>query len=140
MKTRKRAREEEAHLTPLQELWQAVREEDAGKLRRVLRERRAELQGKLDTTDPTSEYHDTALIMCVFGDFRAGVKLLLSEGASIDATTGLGGFTALFIAAQLGFAKLVRILLSHGASIDLAKNNGATPLFIAAEKGGGCYL
>ena len=132
MKTRKRAREEEAHLTPLQELWQAVREKDAGKLRRVLRERRAELQGKLDTPDPTTPAHQTALIMCIVRDFRAGVKLLLSEGASIDATTGLGGFTALFTAAQKGFAKLVRILLSHGASIDLANNNGGTPLFIAA--------
>ena len=135
MKTRKRAREEEAHLTPLQELWQAVREKDAGKLRRVLRERRAELQGKLDTTDPTSQYRDTALIKCIERDFRAGVKLLLSEGASIDATSGLHGFTALLTAAEEGFAKLVRILLSHGASIDLANNNGATALFVAAQQG-----
>ena len=115
-------------MAPLQELWQAIQEEDAGKLRRVLRERRAELQGKLDTTDPTSQDHQTALTMCIFEDFRAGVKLLLSEGASIDATTGLGGFTALYVAAQFGFAKLVRILLSHGASIDLATNEGCTPL------------
>ena len=128
MKTRKRAREAEAQLTPPQELWQAVEEKDAGKLRRVLRERRAELQGKLDTTDPTSEDLVTALIICIDIDFRAGVKLLLSEGASIDATTGLGGFTALYVAAQFGFAKLVRILMSHSASIDLATNEGCTPL------------
>jgi ankyrin repeat protein len=61
-------------------------------------------------------------------DFRAGVKLLLSEGASINATTGLHGFTPLLTAAQFGFAKLVRILLSHGASIDLTENEGSTPL------------
>ena len=62
----------------------------------------------------------TALIMCVLEDFRAGVKLLLSEGTFIGATTGLGGFSALSTAAVVGFAKLVKILLSHGASIDLA--------------------
>ena len=123
MKTRKRAREEEAHLTPQQELWQAVREEDTDKLRRVLRERRAELKGELDTTDPTSLNHQTALIMCAYRDFRAGVKLLLS----------VGGFRPLFIAAQLGIAKLVRILLSHGASVDLSEDEGATALFIAAQ-------
>ena len=60
--------------------------------------------GKLDTPDPTSQDHETALIMCIEEDFRAGVKLLLSEGASIDATTGLHGFTALFAAAGNGFA------------------------------------
>ena len=117
----------------MREVWDVIQEEDAGKLRRVLRERRAELQGKLDTTDPTTPDLDTTLIMCIEGDFRACVKLLLSEGASIDATSGLGGFTALIVAAQFGFAKLVRILLSHSASIDLAKNNGATPLFMAAQ-------
>ena len=112
----------------MREVWGAIREGDAGKLRRVLRERRAELKGKLDTPDPTSQDHLTALIMCIFEDFRAGVKLLLSEGARIDATTGLGSYTALIVAAQEGFAKLVRILLSHGASIDLATNEGCTPL------------
>ena len=135
MKTRKRTREVEAQLTPLQAVWQAVREKDAGKLRRVLRERRAELQGKLDTPNPTTQFRLTALIMCIERDFRAGVKLLLSEGASIDATTGLGGFTALNVAAQFGFAKLVKILQSLGVSIDLADNVGATPLFVAALQG-----
>ena len=77
----------------MQPVWDVIREGNIGKLRRLLRERRAELQGKLDTTDTTTQDHDTALIMCVLADFRAGVKLLLSEGASIDATTGLDGYT-----------------------------------------------
>ena len=42
----------------MREVWDAI-QEDAGKLRRVLRERRAELQGKLDTTDPTTPDLDT---------------------------------------------------------------------------------
>ena len=126
-------REEEVQQNLMQPVWDVIREGNIGKLRRLLRERRAELKGKLDTTDPTTQVHETALIMCIFGDFRAGVKLLLSEGASIDATTGLHGFTALFIAAQEGFAKLVRILLSHGASIDLASTQDCTPLSIAIQ-------
>jgi len=119
----------------MQEVWKIIRAKNIRKLKAVLRERRAELQGKLDTPDTSSPDHDTALTMCCEINFREGVKLLLSEGARVNATTGLRGYTALYTAAQFGFAKLVRILLAHGASIDLADNEGATALHIAAEDG-----
>ena len=74
MKARKRVREEEAQLTPLQELWQAVRKKDAAKLRRVLTERRAQ-SCRASWTRRTQPLYFTRRRWPI-----ASVKLLLLEG------------------------------------------------------------
>ena len=86
-------------------LWDASRAKDLKGLRSVLRDRREDLRGALDTQDPTSERNNTALTYCCSG-FAAGVDLLVAEGAGVDASIHRG-FTPLLEASTLSYIKIV---------------------------------
>jgi ankyrin repeat protein len=45
------------------------------------------------------------------------------------------GVTAIYAAAQEGHWETVKTLAALGADVSLPRNTGATPLYIAAEKG-----
>ncbi|MGH7966742.1 MAG: ankyrin repeat domain-containing protein, partial [Candidatus Binatia bacterium] len=60
------------------------------------------------------------------------VKLLLENGASVDATDG-DGRTALHVAAEGGYCDVVALLVEHGASVD-ALFCGCTPSLLAAKR------
>ncbi len=62
-------------------------------------------------------------------------RLLLYAGANVRATTRLGGYTPLFLAAEAGFARVVDVLLEAGASAAAPARNGITPLMMAASSG-----
>lgn len=63
------------------------------------------------------------------------VKILLDQGANINAQNRAGD-TALIIAGwNLEDLELVTYLVEHGADLDIANRNGDTPLIDAADKG-----
>ncbi len=62
-------------------------------------------------------------------------KLLLYAGANVRATTRLGGYTPLLIAARDGNAPMVEALLAGGADPKATTTAGATPLMLAARAG-----
>ncbi|HUF68928.1 MAG TPA: ankyrin repeat domain-containing protein, partial [Longimicrobiales bacterium] len=61
--------------------------------------------------------------------------VLLHAGANVHATTRLGGYTPLIMAAQLGNAPVIAQLLKAGVDPERATTTGATPLHFAAASG-----
>ncbi len=62
-------------------------------------------------------------------------RMVLFAGANIKATTRLGNYTPLYLAARHGRAALVPILIEAGADPTEASRTGTTPLMVAAESG-----
>ena len=58
---------------------------------------------------------------------------LISEGVAIDAHD-VGGYTALFEAAERENQQIVRLLLDHGADVNARSNWESTALFNAAQR------
>ncbi|XP_004674074.1 PREDICTED: NF-kappa-B inhibitor epsilon [Condylura cristata] len=63
------------------------------------------------------------------------MKLLLQNGADIDAQEGTSGKTALHLAVETQERGLVQFLLQAGARVDARMLNGCTPLHLAAGRG-----
>jgi uncharacterized protein len=61
--------------------------------------------------------------------------LLMYAGANIKATTRIGGYTPLLVAAKTGNAKVIETLIKHGADPDRTTTNGTTALMLAAAAG-----
>jgi len=61
------------------------------------------------------------------------VKLLLANGANIEARVKSNGTTALMLAAESGEAQTVKLLLHKGASMEARDNDGKTALDFAPE-------
>ena len=62
-------------------------------------------------------------------------QTLLYAGANIKATTRIGGYTPLLIAAKNGNAEMIAALVAAGADPNAPTTNGATPLMLAAQAG-----
>ena len=77
---------------------------------------------------------DTALHKAASGGYNDIVQLLLSKGASIEATNTRNN-TPLSLAVRYGQTSTVGLLLSKGASIDVTDKNNNTPLHCAASRG-----
>ena len=63
------------------------------------------------------------------------VAMLLSAGASVRATTRLGGYTPMHLASQAGHPRVVATLLAAGSPADVRTATGASPLMLAARSG-----
>ena len=63
------------------------------------------------------------------------VAMLLSAGASVRATTRLGGYTPMHLASQAGHPRVVAALLAAGSPADGRTATGASPLMLAARIG-----
>jgi ankyrin repeat protein len=63
------------------------------------------------------------------------VDVLLHAGANVKATTRIGGYTPLILAARNGSAKAIEPLVKAGADVNARTANGATPLMLAAASG-----
>jgi uncharacterized protein len=61
--------------------------------------------------------------------------ILVRAGANVDATTRLGGYTPLLLAAKNGHAPVVKELLEAGADANAPTSTGTTPLMLAAASG-----
>ncbi len=62
-------------------------------------------------------------------------QMLVFAGANVRATTRLGGYTPLMLAAQQGSAPVVDVLLKAGSDPKATTSNGTTPLMLAAAAG-----
>ncbi len=62
-------------------------------------------------------------------------QTLLYAGANVKATTRIGAYTPLLLAAKNGAATTIAPLLKSGADVNAATSNGTTPLMFAAASG-----
>jgi len=62
-------------------------------------------------------------------------QTLLYAGANVRATTRIGSYTPLLLAAKNGGAAVMAPLLKAGADVNAATSNGTTPLMFAAASG-----
>lgn len=63
------------------------------------------------------------------------VQTLLYAGANVRATTRIGAYTPLILAARAGNADVIDPLIRAGADVDARTANGATPLMLASSAG-----
>src|SRR5204863_460935 len=63
------------------------------------------------------------------------VKILLRAGANVRATTRLGGYTPLLMAARNGNSTIIKALVDSGANVNGATTTGTTVLMLAAASG-----
>jgi uncharacterized protein len=61
--------------------------------------------------------------------------ILIGAGANVDATTRLGGYRPLLLAAKNGHAPVVELLLEARADPNTPTTTGTTPLMLAAASG-----
>jgi ankyrin repeat protein len=62
-------------------------------------------------------------------------SMLLYAGANWRATTRLGGYLPVHLAAQSGAADVLELLTKSGADVNVRTSTGATPLMLAAASG-----
>jgi uncharacterized protein len=62
-------------------------------------------------------------------------QMLLYAGASVKATTRLGAYNPLFMAAKSGHAAVIDVLLNAGSDANSTALDGLTPLMMAASSG-----
>jgi len=77
----------------------------------------------------------TALHWAALNGNAGMAELLIHAGANVRATTRLGAYTPLFMAAKAGFPNLIDVLLKGGADARSAAVDGLTPLMMAASSG-----
>ncbi|EXM13343.1 hypothetical protein FOTG_18201 [Fusarium oxysporum f. sp. vasinfectum 25433] len=83
----------------------------------------------------TIEWFTDLMIASYYGH-HVIVKLLLDDGAEIDAGDSESGRTPLLWAAENGHEAIIKLLLDRGAKIEAENwNNGQTPLLCAAKNG-----
>ena len=62
-------------------------------------------------------------------------EMLLVAGANVRATTRIGSYTPLFLAAQQGHAAALEALIKAGGDAKTGTTNGTSPLMVAAASG-----
>lgn len=72
--------------------------------------------------------------VAIDGDIELA-QLLIYAGANLKATTRLGGYTPVLLAAKNGDAAMIETLLKGGADPNQATTNGTSPLMFAAASG-----
>src|SRR5205809_2609365 len=77
----------------------------------------------------------TALHWAAMKDDADLAQTLLFAGANVRATTRIGSYTPLLLAAKNGSAAVMAPLLKAGADVNAATSNGTTPLMFAAASG-----
>ena len=92
--------------------------------------------GLKDRIDEPCVGRDTLLTLAARHGNTECLRLLLEEGASIDAPSAPPSATALYVAAQEGHTKAVRLLLAKRADVTDVVGDGLTPLAVAVHQGG----
>jgi ankyrin repeat protein len=77
----------------------------------------------------------TALHWAAMKDDAELVQTLLFAGANVRATTRIGSYTPLILAAKSGSASVIAPLMKSGADANSATSNGTTVLMLAAASG-----
>jgi ankyrin repeat protein len=73
----------------------------------------------------------TALILASYNGHETTTRLLLDEGADVDAPDGARGNTALHGVAFKGFVAIAKVLIEAGADVDRRNLAGQTALMMA---------
>lgn len=102
----------------------------AGPLRAALAEG---LKSRID--EPCAD-RDTLLTLAARHGNTECVRLLLQEGASVDAPSAKPSATPLYLACQEGNPQVARLLLEAKADVTDVIGDGLTPLSIAVHQGG----
>lgn len=92
-----------------------------------------------NSTNVTSPYDGTALIVAAHLEHVEVVRILVGAGAPLDHVNNLG-WTALIESIVLGdggprHTETLRVLVDAGADVNLADGNGVTPLELARQRG-----
>ena len=95
-------------------IWGAAIEGDAERVRAAIQKGRSSSSSAADVRDAAGY---TALHYAARGGHSDVVRLLLSAGASVDATTAAGGATPLQRAAYAGRRECVRLLLGENCEL-----------------------
>jgi ankyrin repeat protein len=77
----------------------------------------------------------TALHWAAMKDDADLAQTLLYAGANVKATTRIGSYTPLILAAKNGSAAVMTPLVKSGADVNAQTSNGTTPLMFAAASG-----
>jgi uncharacterized protein len=77
----------------------------------------------------------TALHWAAMNNDAELAQLLLYASANVRATTRIGGYTPLLLAAERGYAEVLEPLIKGGADVNAKTSNGTTPLMFAAASG-----
>ncbi|CAG7566001.1 unnamed protein product [Fusarium equiseti] len=85
--------------------------------------------------DPDPPQRLTDLMMASYIGLPVIVKLLLEEGAEIEAKDSLDSMTSLSWAAREGQEAVVKLLLEKGANVNTKSRCGETPVYLSAEGG-----
>lgn len=91
------------------------------------------LQQGTTIVKPDVKAGNTELIVCASEGDIEKAKLLLANGADINARNEQGG-TALLIAVLNNHPSMVSLLLNHGADASIASNKGLTAKALATNK------
>ena len=85
--------------------------------------------------DPNAAQNDgmTALHWAAADNDAEIARTLLYAGATVRATTRLGGYTPLHLASRSGHAEVARILLDAGADANAVTSTGVTAMHFAAD-------
>src|SRR5262245_32200633 len=92
------------------------------------------LARKVDANEAQGD-GSTALHWAAYRNDVEMTRLLIQAGANIKATTRLGDYTPLFLAAKNGGAAVVELLLKAGSDVNSTNKTGTTPLMLAAASG-----
>ena len=79
-------------------------------------------------------YHGTELMSATGEGSEETIKLLISEGAEVNAVDNVGS-TALMWASGKGRTEIVELLISKGADVNAVDNDGSTALMRASGEG-----
>jgi ankyrin repeat protein len=109
------------------DLFDAVRTGDAEKVKALL-------QADLKLAEARTEDGSTALHLAALEGQAAVVRLLLANGAQVNAR-GLREETPLHMATYDGHREVAEVLLASQADLDARNTAGETPLHLAARKG-----
>lgn len=82
--------------------------------------------------DEINEEGQTPLHIAALYGKPANLKLLIDNGANIEARDGRGRTPALFMSFEEQRKDCLRVLIKHGADVNLADHEGRTPLYLAA--------
>jgi hypothetical protein len=88
----------------------------------------------LENSNCLVEDKDTILLEAAQEGYCSIVKLLLDNGADVNARIGKGP-TSLHLAAEGNYEYIAKLLLSHGADVNIGDIEDLTPLHYAAEDG-----
>ena len=100
---------------------------------KLLLDRGANVNQANNRYPPREAFEDTPLIIATERNHINVCKVLLDRGANVNQASVIYGDTPLCVASMEGHADICELLLDRGANVNQADQDGATPMWHAAE-------